>query len=294
MLGRLSLRARLVLGVLVLAAVGLVAADVATYTSLRSFLFDRTDNTLDADHRVVEAALPDRDALRALTPGLYVQIRDSSGHVVFSSDTPRFPGEHALPPPRLPAKLDLPSAPKSGHGPDRARYFSVRAVTGSDRYRARASVDPGSNAVLIVAHPLRDVDSTLHRLLLIELLVTAIAARRESCCSASGSSASACGRWRRSGGPPPRSRPATSRSRVERAEDRTEVGRLGLALNAMLGRIEDSDRRLRRFVADASHELRTPLDRRSRVRRAVRARGRPASRRSRAGDVAGSAARASA
>jgi two-component system OmpR family sensor kinase len=44
------------------------------------------------------------------------------------------------------------------------------------------------------------------------------------------------------------------------------VGRLGLALNAMLGQIEDafsrraaSEERLRRFVADASHELRTPL-----------------------------------
>jgi two-component system, OmpR family, sensor kinase len=54
--------------------------------------------------------------------------------------------------------------------------------------------------------------------------------------------------------------------RVERAEPRTEVGRLGLALNAMLGRIESafnaqaaSEQRLRRFVADASHELRTPL-----------------------------------
>ena len=47
--------------------------------------------------------------------------------------------------------------------------------------------------------------------------------------------------------------------RVERAEPRTEVGRLGLALNTMLDRIEASDRRLRRFVADASHELRTPL-----------------------------------
>src|SRR5205085_9412514 len=59
----------------------------------------------------------------------------------------------------------------------------------------------------------------------------------------------------------------------ERAEERTEVGRLGLALNAMLTQIEsafrareESERRLRasesklrRFVADASHELRTPL-----------------------------------
>jgi len=50
MLGRLSLRARLVLGVIMLAAVGLVAADIATYTSLRSFLFDRVDNTIDAAH----------------------------------------------------------------------------------------------------------------------------------------------------------------------------------------------------------------------------------------------------
>jgi two-component system OmpR family sensor kinase len=54
--------------------------------------------------------------------------------------------------------------------------------------------------------------------------------------------------------------------RVERAEPRTEVGRLGLALNAMLSRIEEafaerkaSEERLRRFLADASHELRTPL-----------------------------------
>jgi len=54
--------------------------------------------------------------------------------------------------------------------------------------------------------------------------------------------------------------------RVEPADDRTEVGRLGIALNTMLARIEAafeqrrrSEERLRRFVADASHELRTPL-----------------------------------
>jgi two-component system OmpR family sensor kinase len=54
--------------------------------------------------------------------------------------------------------------------------------------------------------------------------------------------------------------------RVEPAEESTEVGRLGIALNAMLSHIESafeqrrlSEERLRRFVADASHELRTPL-----------------------------------
>ncbi len=54
--------------------------------------------------------------------------------------------------------------------------------------------------------------------------------------------------------------------RVEPAEPRTEVGRLGLSLNTMLARIEvafaeraATEEKLRRFLADASHELRTPL-----------------------------------
>ncbi len=49
-------------------------------------------------------------------------------------------------------------------------------------------------------------------------------------------------------------------------DPRTETGRLGAALNTMLGRLVDalqqrehSELRLRRFVADAGHELRTPL-----------------------------------
>ncbi len=54
--------------------------------------------------------------------------------------------------------------------------------------------------------------------------------------------------------------------RVPAAPEGTEVGRLGGALNGMLSQIEQafasrtaSEQRMRRFVADASHELRTPL-----------------------------------
>jgi two-component system, OmpR family, sensor kinase len=54
--------------------------------------------------------------------------------------------------------------------------------------------------------------------------------------------------------------------RVPYNDPRTETGRLGAALNVMLGRLaaalrerERSEHRLRQFVADASHELRTPL-----------------------------------
>jgi two-component system, OmpR family, sensor kinase len=54
--------------------------------------------------------------------------------------------------------------------------------------------------------------------------------------------------------------------RVADTDPHTETGRLGLALNTMLGRIQAaldesaaSEGRLRQFLADASHELRTPL-----------------------------------
>ncbi len=50
------------------------------------------------------------------------------------------------------------------------------------------------------------------------------------------------------------------------SDGRTEVGQVGAALNRMLGHVgsalaarQESEMRVRRFVADASHELRTPL-----------------------------------
>lgn len=61
--------------------------------------------------------------------------------------------------------------------------------------------------------------------------------------------------------------------RVPDHDPATEVGRVGYAINTMLGKIEssirarefseerahDSEQRMREFIADASHELRTPL-----------------------------------
>lgn len=54
--------------------------------------------------------------------------------------------------------------------------------------------------------------------------------------------------------------------RVPEGDPTTELGRLGTSLNEMLGTLEEavtseqeSQERLRRFVADASHELRTPV-----------------------------------
>ncbi len=262
MFRRLSLRARLVLGVIVLAALGLGAADVATYTSLRSFEFDHTDATLDSLQHAF--GQPGFAGSGPGQPAVFVQLRAVDGkHVVGRQSPPSFPGQPAPPPPRWPATISL--AGGTEQGPDLVRYFNVPAASGGGRYRVRASREPGQPGVLAIAISLRDVDSTLHRLVLIELLVTAAVL----------AGLAALGLWLVRVGLRPlgaieRTAAAIAAGdlsrRVERADERTEVGRLGLALNAMLGQIESafrareaSEQKLRRFVADASHELRTPL-----------------------------------
>jgi two-component system OmpR family sensor kinase len=268
---RLSLRARLLLGVIVLAAVGLAIADGVTYTSLRSFLVHRTDTTLQSAHVAVEQVLfhnegpADIRALTAAAPGDYIEVRKLDGTVVESGVIPAFGGTaETPPPPDLPAKLTLPDT--GGRGGERTHYFTAGAQSGGGRYRVRASIEPPApNYVLIIATSLEGVDGTLHRLLLVELLVAALVL----------AGIAGLGLWVvRLGLRPLDAIGATAASiaagdltqRVERAESRTEVGRLGLALNAMLGQIESafkarqaSEQKLRRFVADASHELRTPL-----------------------------------
>jgi len=279
---RLSLRARLILGVIALAAAGLAVADVATYTSLRTFLVSRTDDSLDAAHVSAESALfrhhggpgndhgppgdgggsPDLGRLTAAVPGLYVQVRRADGSIVTGGAAPQFSGAKSEPPPRLPRSIVL----TERNGVDRVSYFIVPATSGGGRYRVRASSEPGSNGyTLIVASSLSGVDSTLHRLVLIELLVTLAVL----------GGLALLGLWVIRVGLRPLTEIAATAAtiaagdlshRVAREDERTEVGRLGLALNAMLTQIESafrareaSDRKLRRFVADASHELRTPL-----------------------------------
>jgi two-component system, OmpR family, sensor kinase len=272
--GPLSLRARLILTVIALAAVGLAAADAATYSSLSSFLTDRTDSSLETAHHSVQGALrgpPDgrhggdpfgggdgNGRLSFAAPGDYIQIRSLDGTILR-----RVSSSATYPVPALPAQISLPTEPT---GVDRVRYFTVHATRGDTRYRVRASIEGDSpDRMLVIAAPLRDVDSTLHRLLLIELLVTGLVlaglaglglwlvrlSLRPLAAIGATAAAIAAGDLTR---------------RVERDDERTEVGRLGRALNAMLAQIESafraqeaSERKLRRFVADASHELRTPL-----------------------------------
>ena len=257
-----SLRARLVVGVIVLAALGLAVADVATYTSLRSYLIGRTDSTLEQAHTALFPRGPEsnEDFGRpgpGAARGYYIQLRTLQNRVLRSESIAEFGGSKTPPAPGLPKTITVTS--RADRDGDRVSYFTVGAVSGGGEYRVRVSIErQAPNDILVIAAPLSGVDSTLHRLLLIELLATfAVLA-----------AIAGLGLWVvRLGLRPLREIEATAAAitggdlsqRVEHADERTEVGRLGVALNAMLERIEASDQRLRRFVADASHELRTPL-----------------------------------
>jgi two-component system OmpR family sensor kinase len=264
---RLSLRARLLLAVAAVALVGLVIADIATYTALRSFLVDRVDESLTAAHGPLIRSLfgpldrtpgGDAGALASAAPGAYIELRAPDGSALVSQSTR---GEFATSRPRLPDRV----SGLGSNGNESSTFFTVDSAPGGNgefRVRAERLAD---DSVLMVALPLNDVNSTLHRLLWTETLVTAAVLL----------GAVGLGLWLvRVGLRPLRNIESTAANiaggelslRVPQADERTEVGRLGIALNTMLGRIEDafskqqaSEERLRRFVADASHELRTPV-----------------------------------
>jgi two-component system OmpR family sensor kinase len=259
----MSLRARLTITAVVLVAAGLLAANLATYRYLSSFLLRRVDEQLVlARPFAAEALLPggtffgEGPAELLIPPGTYAEYRNASGDVLRSTSF----GFERLPTPDLPAVLPL-TPPRS--------LESVLTVDASDggrfRYRVLATGLRRIGGTLVVAIPLTEVDHTLKRLVFGEVVVSLVVL----------GVVAALALWLVRVGLRPLSGIGHTAGaiaagdlsrRVEPANDRTEVGRLGLALNAMLAQIETafeerraSEERLRRFVADASHELRTPL-----------------------------------
>ena len=269
----MSLRARLLVSLVALVTVALAALDVATWASLRSYLVGQVDQQLQAAQGPVSQVLFNENfglggGSTALLPGgTYGLLTDVNGRVIgrgFLVPTAR------TSPPALPTHY---SSTPSGDQAPIGRTFTVDAASGSLQYRVLAtpvSVHPSHTllhvqAFLIVAIPLSGVTTTLARLVLVEIVASLAVVvalgllawwlvrlgLRPLNAIEDTAGAIAAGDLSR---------------RVPQANDRTEVGRLGLALNAMLAQIEAafearrrSENRLRRFVADASHELRTPL-----------------------------------
>jgi two-component system OmpR family sensor kinase len=268
----MSLRVRLLSGVLAITAVGLLAAGAGTYLALRSFLLDRVDAQLRAARAAVGRGLRqsptstiDTTTLNQVAPPVaFVEVRNAAGRVVAVHVASSLSG--SSPEPRLPAVLHPPPAPGSGvPSRERAVQFDTPAVSAAGRYRVLVSSLPASAGVLIVAVSLDDVTATLGRLVRVELLIAAGLL--------AGLAVAAFWLLRRALRPLERMAEVAGTIaqgdldvRVSPAEQRSEIGRLGLALNGMLERLEDafarrdrSEAQLRRFVSSASHELRTPL-----------------------------------
>src|SRR3954462_13273348 len=97
----MSLRGRLLVAVGAVALVALLAADVATYSSLKNFLYDRVDESLQTAQQGLERGISGEgpgsprhggppDAGR-FAPGTFVEVRDSDDAVSFTSPA-RFAG----------------------------------------------------------------------------------------------------------------------------------------------------------------------------------------------------------
>jgi two-component system OmpR family sensor kinase len=272
----LSLRARLLIGLVALFAIGLGAAAIVTYEEQRSFLLTRVNQEVGDSRlpvsvnlglvhpgaskpsRVGSGAGSGRPPTNFQASGTYGVLLDASGKVIVSHSFTY--DQTAASPPALPAKL-----PVSPFKAARFRLFTVDSKGGSGlRYRAGAFAISGGR-VLVVAVPLNEVDQTLQRLVLVEALVGAAVI---IALIALGWVVIRVGLrpLERMGRVASEIAHGDLTRRVSPDDQRTEVGRLGSSLNQMLAQIEqafaargESEDRLRRFLSDASHELRTPL-----------------------------------
>jgi two-component system OmpR family sensor kinase len=261
-----TLRARLTLVLMVLVAAGLIVADVATFAALRSFLVQRVDQQLRAatapigrwlaspDVPTGEVPLPTDSDDASAPSGTYAALYDVNGqevkHVTFSygSATDSVP--------------ELPASVATFDG--RLQVSTTGSVVGGSPYRVIAEHFQGGYTV-VVAIPLSEVQQTLRQLVVVAALVTlaVLAAMAVLASSIVRRGLRPLERIEHTAGA---IAAGDLSRRVDDDDPRTEVGRLGGALNVMLGRIEHSmdeqrasEEALRRFLADASHELRTPL-----------------------------------
>ncbi len=279
-----TLRTRLVVSAVSLIAV--VAAVIGSVTTIafHSYLYGKLDDQL---HSVVERAqrppgpLPVPDSLRAAGPlgfvggggqplGTFGALVDADGDVTASKvveDSGLRAQESAKPLTGEQRTALENAAPGAGEG---TRGVELPGLGG---YRVEATTTAEGDTVL-VGIPSAEVSGALTTLIVVEVCVTAA-----GLIAASIAGTVLVGIALR-----PLRRVAATATRVSElplhsgevallervpdaeADPRTEVGQVGAALNRMLGHVgsalaarQESETRVRQFVADASHELRTPL-----------------------------------
>ncbi|MFJ8406026.1 ATP-binding protein [Streptomyces microflavus] len=279
-----TLRTRLVVAAVSLIAVVAAAIGSVTAIAFHSYMYDKLDDQL---HSIAVRAerppgpQPVPDALREAGRlgfvggggqplGTFGALVGDDGDVTASKvveDSGLRSQESAEPLTGQQRRALEAEAPETGEG---TRSVELPGLGG---YRVEAATTAEGRTVL-VGIPTAEVSGALNTLILVEVCVTA----------AGLIAASLAGTVLVGVAMRPLRRVAATATRVaelplhsgevallERVPDaeadpRTEVGQVGAALNRMLGHVgsalavrQESEMRVRQFVADASHELRTPL-----------------------------------
>jgi two-component system, OmpR family, sensor kinase len=255
-----SLTSRLVLTAVALVAVVCALVATSTTLALRGKLLDQLDSNVVSALQRYAGPGPDGN-LGAQAPGtLFAFVGTSPSGAFLVGDRRQ---QVALDDGAESAFADVP-VDGDGHTVD---------VSGHGEYRTVAFAFQ-SGGTLVVGLPMNDVDDTLQSLIWTEALVSLFAIL-----AAAGAGTFVVRRQLR----PLREVAATAHAVAELplasgaitldervpahlTDERTEVGQVGSALNAMLDHVGSSlearhrsEQQVRQFVADASHELRTPL-----------------------------------
>jgi two-component system, OmpR family, sensor kinase len=299
---RALLRTRVLVGVLLITLVALAAFDVAAVTALRTYLIGQTDSQLRnlvGLYRLANSITPTGGQLHSAgSNGLPRSTPPSAGHPAstgsFSLPNGQLPKQQRLEAPFLqpfsvvvvtgqiikgvspsitirgirvggggvvPQLLPPKNLEQQAASGQAWTASSARGIT-----PVRILAAPGPGRTVIVAYTSLDgVNKTVGQLELI-LLIGSAAAGLAAVCGVAWVMRRGLRPIETMAGQADAITAGDLTSRVGPHDPRTEVGRLGVALNGMLTRIEDfitereaTQEATRRFFADASHELRTPL-----------------------------------
>ena len=268
--GGISLRSRLLAGLITVTALFLIIMGVVTTVVLGNSEQDQFNSDLAL---TVRLKLSELGSLQGGYTVAYYNVQTRSVRVL-------------TPPSRAQRELiaflnELAATKKKGWRDFRAQHppselFPIaqpgpaltavwRPVTATEAQRSEGTLLPGSS-ILVIARPDSSVGSEVRGLVAAELITGAILLALLA----------VGGRWLISRGLAPLDRMAstadmiTSRgdltARMPDPGDHAEAGQLAGAINTMLDRIQqafqaryESEQKVRQFAADASHELRTPL-----------------------------------
>lgn len=270
-----TLTARLVVTAVALVAVISLLIAAITTIAIRSSLMDRLDANVQSSVRRVGDGDPDEAADRNEDnrtpppspsnqgPGTLIAFLDTPSGSVGYVLTEESGGRRDLSPAALREVGDIP-VDGDVHGVD---------LTAVGSYRLTAVKGPGGST-LVSGLPTKEVDQTVNALIGYEILLvllglvtaaglgTLLVRRQLRPLNEVAETAHTVAELPLASG----AIDLSERVPAHLTDERTEVGRMGAALNTLLAHVESSlearhrsEQQVRQFVGDASHELRTPL-----------------------------------